>query len=138
LPLRADLSALLPPKVQSVRDLADIEARTSVLGIVLCAISSDDPQRRGQAARALAGRLRALDPSLVASVVVDDGAARRFAWNNRFLFASLADLEEARDALAARARRAKLAANPLYVPLDDEADAAHARSEENARLDQLR
>src|SRR5215831_16292553 len=138
LPLRADFSNLLPPNERSVRDLADIQARTRVLGIVLCAVSSDDTELRGRAARALARRLRELDPSLVAAVVADDGVARRYAWDNRFLFAPLADLESARDALADRIRRAKLAANPLFVSLDDEAETARARAEESERLGALR
>src|SRR5215831_8199537 len=110
LPLRADFSNLLPPNERSVRDLADIQARTRVLGIVLCAVSSDDTELRGRAARALARRLRELDPSLVAAVVADDGVARRYAWDNRFLFA----------------------------PLDDEAETARARAEESERLGALR
>ncbi|HEY7373889.1 MAG TPA: MMPL family transporter [Polyangia bacterium] len=138
LPLRADLANLLPPKERSVRDLDAIQARTRVLGIVLCAVAGDDPVRRAQAARALAQRLRALDPSLVAAVVSDDGVARRYAWENRFLFAPLGDLEAARDALAERIRRAKLAANPLFVPLDDADETARARAEEGERLAALR
>src|SRR5262245_29381614 len=69
LPLHADLANLLPPYERSVRDLTEIEARTRVLGIVLCAVASDDAGVRSQAARSLARRLRALDPSLVAAVV---------------------------------------------------------------------
>jgi uncharacterized protein len=136
LPLRADLSSLLPPNERSVRDLEQIQGRTRVLGIALCGIASDDAALRSRAAKALGDRIRALDPSLVASVVSDDGVARRFGWENRFLFASLADLEDARDALSARIRRAKLGANPLYVSLDDDLDAA--RTQENERLTELR
>src|SRR5262245_52623993 len=138
MPLRPDLSNLLPPNERSVRDLAKIEARTRVLGTVLCAVTSDDPALRARAARGLAVRIRALEPSLVANVVADDGVARRFAWDNRFLFTPLGDLEAARDALAARVRRAKLAANPLYVSLEDETDAERAQAEESARLAELR
>jgi predicted RND superfamily exporter protein len=136
LPLKADLSSLLPPNERSVRDLEQIQGRTRVLGIALCAIASDDAALRSRAASALAGRIRALDPSLVAAVVADDGILRRFGWENRFLFASLGDLEDARDALNARIRRAKLGANPLFVSLDDDLDAA--RTQENQRLSDLR
>jgi predicted exporter len=121
-----------------VRDLTAIEARTKVLGIVLCAVASDDPGLRAQAARSLARRLRELDPSLVAAVVADDGVARRYAWDNRFLFAPLADLEAARDALGDRIRRAKLAANPLFVSLDDAEETARAKAEESEQLAALR
>jgi predicted exporter len=78
LPLKADLSNLLPPNERSVRDLEQIQGRTRVLGIALCAIASDDAALRSRASRALAARIRAFDPSLVAAVVADDGFARRF------------------------------------------------------------
>jgi predicted RND superfamily exporter protein len=136
LPLKADLSNLLPPNERSVRDLEQIQGRTRVLGIALCAIASDDAALRSRAARALAARIRTLDPSLVAAVVADDGLARRFGWDNRFLFAPLTDLEDASDAISARIRRAKLGANPLFVSLDDDLDAA--RTHENERLSDLR
>lgn len=119
LPLRTDLSTLLPPEARSVRDLDRIERRAAVLGTALCAVESDQPALRARAVERLSGRLRQLDPTLVERIIVDDQAARQFAWDHRFLFASLGDLEAARDALAARIRRAALAANPLFVPLDD-------------------
>jgi predicted RND superfamily exporter protein len=133
LPLKADWSSLLPPHERSVRDLERIEGRTFALGIVLCAVSSDDPALRAKAADALADRLRALasstSPPLVASVVSDDGVARRFAWEHRFLLASRGDLETARDGLAERVGTHKLRASPLFVPLGDD---------EESPLDRLR
>ena len=107
LPLRADLSNLLPPNARSVRDLGQIQARTPALGLVLCAVAGDDPALRRRATHRLADRLRALDGSLVAQVVADEGEGRRYAWQHRFLFAPVADLEAGRDALAERLRRAK-------------------------------
>src|SRR5262249_40923 len=97
LPLRADLSNRVPPPARSVRDRERIEHRTQALGLVLVALSSPDTARRSAAARSLAARIRALDPALVADVVSDEGVGRRFAWDHRFLFAPLADLESARD-----------------------------------------
>jgi predicted RND superfamily exporter protein len=138
LPLRTDLSNLLPAHERSVRDLEQIEGRTAALGLVLCAVASDDPARRARAAADLAGRIRQLDPSLVADVIVDDGAARTFIASHRFQFASLADLEAGRDALAARVRRAKLKANPLYVSLDDPQETAREEADEQTVIDRLR
>src|SRR5262249_2637453 len=51
-------------------------------------------------------------------VVSNDGLARRFAWDHRFLFAPIADLRSARDGLQARLARL----NPMYVQLDDDED----------------
>jgi predicted RND superfamily exporter protein len=134
LPVRTDLANLLPAHQRSVRDLERIESRTAALGLVLCAVTSGDPARRARVTADLAARIRRLDRGLVADVVADDGAARAFVAQHRFLFAPLADLEAARDALAARVRRAKLRANPLYVSLDDAEDEA----DERASIDRLR
>jgi len=138
LPVRADLSNLLPPQERSVRDLERIERRTQALGLVLVAVSSHDAARRSAAARSLAARIRALDPSLVADVVSDEGVGRRFAWDHRFLFAPLADLEAARDSLGATIRRAKLRANPLYVSLTSAEEDARDAAQERAEIDKLR
>jgi predicted RND superfamily exporter protein len=138
LPLRADLSNLLPSHERSVRDLERIESRTTALGIVLCAVASDDPALREQGARALAERIRRIDPALVADVVIDDSAGRAYVAEHRFLFAPLADLEAARDVLAARIRRAHLAANPLYVSLEDPEDQAREKADEERTIDKLR
>ena len=54
---------------------------------------------------------------------------------HRHLFVPLADLEAARDALARRIKAAKLAANPLYVDLDDDAPDA---DRDKQQLDELR
>ena len=138
LPLRTDLSNLLPAHERSVRDLERIEGRTSALGLVLCAVASQDPAQRARAAADLVGRIKQLDPALVADVIADDGAARAFVAQHRFLFASRADLDAARDALAARVRRAKLKANPLYVSLDDPEETARDQADEQKVIDRLR
>ena len=51
LPLHGDMSHLLPPQTQSVRDLRTLEGRAQVFGTIIVAIESDDPERRGAAAR---------------------------------------------------------------------------------------
>ena len=138
LPLRADWSNLLPAHERSVRDLESLEGRTTSLGLVLCAVASDSPALREKGAQLLAARIRQIDRSLVADVVVDDSAGRRYLAEHRFLFAPLADLEAARDVLSARIRRAHLAANPLYVSLDDEGDVAQEKAEEDQTIGRLR
>ena len=138
LPLRADWSNLLPAHERSVRDLENLQSRTTSLGLVLCAVASDSPPLREKAAQLLADRVRQIDRSLVADVVVDDSAGRRYVADHRFLFAPLADLEAARDVLSARLRRAHLAANPLYVPLDDERDVAQEKAAEDQTIGRLK
>lgn len=124
LPLKTDLTQLLPPSEPSVRDLDNLSHRTRSLGTLLVVIKSPDPAHREAATRAMAARIKKLEPILVGTMTVDDGAARRFAWKHRFLFAPLADLEAARDGLKQRIHQAKLDNNPLYVSLDDEEDQA--------------
>jgi len=137
LPVRADLSNLLPPQERSVRDLERIEHRTQALGLVLVALRSPDTARRSVAARALAARIRGFDPALVADVVSDEGVGRRFAWDHRFLFAPLADLESARDSLSGTIRRAKLRANPLFVSLSSREEQERDAAQERAEIDRL-
>jgi uncharacterized protein len=138
LPVRADLSNLLPAHERSVRDLEAIESRTTALGLVLCAVAADDAATRAKGTAALAERIRRIDRSLVADVVTDDSAGRSYVAEHRFLFAPLADLEAARDVLAARIRRAELAANPLYVSLDDPAEVARDKADEDRTIERLR
>ncbi len=122
LPLYGDLSYLLPPATQSVRDLHALESRAQVFGTVIVAVESDDPARRRAAAELVRDRLRALPPDLLLGVDYDSGARDRFAWAHRYLLAPTAELRGVRDELAAR--KARL--NPLYVSLDDDAGATDA------------
>ena len=116
LEVHGDFSSLLPPDTESVRHLRALEGRTRVLADYMIGVESDDPAQRSGAAAMLRTRLDALDHDLVAGITSDEQAARKFGWNNRFLFASLDDLEHARDAM-----HKKMAdANPLFVSLDDD------------------
>jgi len=124
LPLKADFSYLLPPNTESVRHLRAIEKRARVIGTIMVAVESDDPVARKQAAYAARDRILALGPERISSITFDEKPARHFAWDNRWLFVSLPDLEQARDSLDDKIRRAKLKANPLYVDFEDEPAAA--------------
>ena len=126
LAIRSDFSYLLPQSARSVRDLRAIERRARVIGTALIAVRSDDPQHRERAAREVRDRVARLGTRLVASVTFDRRTERQYAWAHRWLFADLADLRAARDALSAEIDRAKLEANPLYVSLDDAAPPSHA------------
>src|SRR5262249_35735302 len=103
--------------------------------IVLALVTAPTSDARAAAARELAEQARTLPPDLVESVIDDDSEARAFFKTHRHLFVPLADLEKASDALERRIKAAKLAANPLYIDLDDStADAARDQRE----LDELR
>lgn len=118
--IQSDLTHLLPQSKRSVRELLEIQKRARPFATISITVESKDPALRAKAGAALAERLPRLDKELVAQFTMDDGPLRRYAWAHRFLFAELADLRDARDALAARIEHAKLVANPLYIPLDDD------------------
>ena len=123
LPVKADLSHLLPASARSVRDLRTLEQRLVVQDAVLVVVTSSDPKARAAAAETLAAAARALPPELVGEVEVDDADTRGFLRAHAHLFVPLEQLEAARTALQAAIDRAKRDANPLFVDLDDEASA---------------
>ncbi len=134
LEVKADFSYLLPQDVRSVQDLRAIEKRARVIGTAIVAVTQPngaaaDPSLRRKAALMLRDRIAALPKDLVASVTFDRAAERAYGWQNRWLFASLADLEAARDALRAKIGRA----NPLFVSLDDDDAAGSAASADSLR-----
>ena len=92
LPLRGDMSYLLPPQTLSVRDLHTLEARAQVFGTIIVAIESDDAARRSAAARLVRDRLAALPAGAVIGVSADSAAKDRFAWEHRHLLAPTEDL----------------------------------------------
>ena len=134
LSVKSDLSYLLPESTPSVRQLRALEKRARITATFMLGVESTDVAARARAGEALLRRIRALDaPALgIGGVTSDDGVFRRYTWDNRFLFADLADLTAARDGLRARMMKA----NPLYVSLDDEP--ADQKSPGGDRLDALR
>jgi uncharacterized protein len=132
LAVKSDLSYLLPESTASVRQLRALEKRARVTATFMLGVESGDVVARARAGEALLGRIRALDATAfgIGGVTADDGVLRRYTWDNRFLFADLADLTAARDALRDRMMKE----NPLYVPLDDPADRPAASGD---RLDSL-
>ena len=77
------------------------------------------------AAQRIRQRAEALGPERVLNVWYDDAAARAFAWEHRFLFAPLAELEAVRTRLAGE----KAKANPLFVSLDEPESAPPVREQ---------
>ena len=128
LPLRGDMSYLLPPGAQSVRDLHALEARAQVFGTIIVAIESDDAERRAAATTLVRERLAALPAGTLLGVAADSAARDRFAWDHRHLLVPTGDLTAVRDELAQRKARM----NPLFVALDD--DDAATRAEHGPSL----
>jgi predicted RND superfamily exporter protein len=116
----ADFSYLLPQSSRSVQDLRAIEKRARVVGTSLFVVRSDHPESRHAAAVLARDKIAALGPAWIADITFDHRVEHQFAWTNRWLGADLKDLVAARDALKRELAAAKLRANPLYVPLDDD------------------
>jgi uncharacterized protein len=130
LPLFADFSYLLPQDAPAVRDLRRLEARVKASDTTLALVTAPTSDERAATVRELAAGLRGFPDTLVERVIDDDSEARAFFRARRHLFVPLADLETAADALERRIKAAKLAANPLYIELDDApADADHDKQQ---------
>src|ERR1700690_4005386 len=98
--LEADFSHLLPPNATAVTQLRQLEKRTRVLADFLVGIESRDPKTRELATVDLRALIESIDKSLISGVTSDQRVLHSYVWDNRFLFAPLADLVAARDALA--------------------------------------
>jgi hypothetical protein len=136
LPLYADFSYLLPQDAPAVRDLRRLESRLEASDTVLVVVQAKTPDARAAAARDMAAGLRTIPRSLVEAVDDDDSELREFLRAHRHLFVPTADLQRAKHALEDRIRAAKLAANPLYVDLDD--DGKQASANDRKELEELR
>jgi predicted RND superfamily exporter protein len=120
LPLFADFSYLLPQDAPAVRDLRRLEARVKATDTTLALVTAPTSAQRAAAVAELAAGLRTIPATLIERVIDDDSEARAFFKARRHLFVPLADLETATAALERRITAAKLAANPLYIDLDDD------------------
>ncbi len=125
LPLRADFSYLLPNNAPSVRAAEELAGRMPQQDTMLMLIVAPSPEIRASATtQALAG-LAKLDGDLMDRVESDDAEVRDFIGSHRHLFAPLAELEAARDALSTHIAAAKQRANPLFIDLEDADPAAN-------------
>lgn len=136
LPIRSEFSNLLPPDRQSVRDLNLLKGRIRTFGTVFVVVDGKTPAAAAAAAAVVAPRLHELDTDLVSRVMHDDAESRAYFWNNRFLFVSLADLDEAVQALESKIHDAKLAGNPLFIDLTEDDD-SEAAAEGTSKADEL-
>lgn len=136
--VHADLTSLLPQSKSSVRDLTALQKRARPFGTVNILLEASDPATRERAGASFVAKLADTVPEdLVAQLSLDDGPLHRYVWRHRFLFPELADLVGARDALKERIERATLAANPLYISLDDEPEEEDRLADLEAKLGEL-
>ena len=137
LEVRSDLTNLLPRSQQSVKDLNTVRDRARPFGTMQIVVESEDGDKVKRASEGLARRFAQFPPALVAQLSIDDGPRQKFAWDHRFLFADLADLVAARDALKQRIDDEKLRNNPLFIGLDDEDRPDQSGSGARDQLDEL-
>jgi predicted RND superfamily exporter protein len=117
--LNSDFEALLPKDKPSVIDLERIRGRVGGFNTLTVAIESKDVDAMQRFAAALVPRIESLPPDLVHFVDWNISAYEDFVWEHRHLFASLEDLEQARDDLDERLDYERLKENPFYVQIDD-------------------
>jgi uncharacterized protein len=119
LPLYADFSYLLPQDVPAVKDLRKLEARVKSSDTALVVIQANSPDQRAGATQMMLDGVRKITPELVERVDGDEAEARAFVKAHFDLYFPLEDLQKGRDALARKIKAAKLAADPLYIDLED-------------------
>jgi hypothetical protein len=136
LPLFADFSYLLPQDVPAVKDLRKLEARVRSSDTALVVIQAPNPAERAAATQQMLDGVQKLPPDLVARVDGDESEAREFIKAHFDLYFPLEDLVKGRDALERRMTEAKLAADPLYIDLQDH-NPEDAKKDQ-AQIDELR
>lgn len=119
LSLNSDFEALLPQDKPSVIDLERIRDRVGGFNTLTVAIESDDVEAMQKFAEQLVPRIESLPDDLVHFVDWNISAYEDFVWEHRHLYASLEDLERARDDLDERLDHERMKSNPFYVQLDD-------------------
>ncbi|MBL9016609.1 MAG: MMPL family transporter [Myxococcales bacterium] len=120
LPLKADFAYLLPADAPSVQAMHAMAARMPARDTTLLLVTAPDRATREAAGREAIAGLHAIDRTLIERIETDDEETRAMIRAHRHLYVPLEDLTAVRDALAARIAKAKQAANPLVVDLDDE------------------
>ncbi len=126
LELRTNVAELLPSRDPAVEELERLAQHVGGTSILQIAIESPDREANLKMAEALATRIRALGPEVVADVTYDVRAEQAFFRDRKMLYAPLTDLVELRDALRSEIARRK---NPALVDIvgDDDVESVVAR-----------
>lgn len=117
--LSADLTELLPKSFQSVRDIEKLRARYGGMGYITVVGMGAEPEKLRQFAEEVAPKLEQLPETRF----VDFKRSDQFFQDRSFYYLEPEDLVSIRDRIASRIRYEKTTHNPLYINLDDEAEA---------------
>jgi predicted RND superfamily exporter protein len=126
LELRTAFHELLPSSDPGVVALLRNEKRLPDLSLLLIGVRSPDRAANLRYAEALTEKLRALPPSVVTFATYEVKDLQSFLERNRWLYLSVADLEEIRDKVKGEISRRK---NPLLVDLSDDDESVEALRE---------
>lgn len=121
--LRSDLEELLPETAPSVAAIHELRARLPGIRHLGVVVAVDDPAAMPEAERfvdALAARIRAYPPSLVAAVRTDARAERDFAERRALTLMDPEDVRKLREAV--ERRRDWDVSRGMGLDLEDEAD----------------
>jgi predicted exporter len=114
--LRTSFAELLPSSDPAVQALKRTEGRVGDLNLLTVGIRSPDRAANLAYAKILTEALRTLPKSRIGLVAYNILDLKKFFQDHRWLYASAADLETARDRLRAEITRRK---NPMFVSLDE-------------------
>jgi hypothetical protein len=138
LPLLTEFSWLLPDKQPSVLALRQLTARKPSSAVIEIGVASSTPEATRRFSGDLAKALREkLPPELLSEVDEDDAEIRRFVWDHRHIYAPIADLRTALDAVQENIAKR----GPFALDLDDAPDpkaATPGLDELRAKLDKVR
>ncbi len=126
LPVKADLSYLLPPDAPAVRDLRRLGARLVTRDTALVIVAAPDPRSREIAVARFAAEVREIERGLVERIEIDDHEERAFFAARKYLYVPAEQLRDASETLRQAIAAAKLARNPLFIDLETDDRGAHA------------
>ncbi len=138
LQVRGSFADLLPPDRPSVKALDEVQTRIEVLGSLYVAVEHADEDKRRDAIRFIERALGDLDSELIGSVESDPLPTASYLWNNRFLFVSLDDLQEALARLPEFIEERRKKANPLLLDFEDEKESDAEQEAERDRLERMK
>ncbi|HEY3352221.1 MAG TPA: MMPL family transporter [Polyangia bacterium] len=114
LQLRTDFSELLPEKDPAVVVLREMGKRIKGLSTLVVVIESPDPEANKKAVAEVVQRVKALNAPQIHDIEWGVQREQEFTRHNKYLYASVAQLEDAHDAIRREILKRK---NPAYVDL---------------------
>jgi hypothetical protein len=133
LELRTNFAELLPSDHPAVKALREMQARIDTPSALFVVVTSPNPEANRRYIEEVGLALRKLPKQLVGDVAVNIHEEKRFVEANRWLYADLPLLQEARDALRSELERKK---NPLLLDLDDGPSLSSVEKKLRAKADE--